>query len=183
MYFAGMFAGKYIMEIISTLMNAIFQGAHMVPFVAIIFFVIKLFPVIIKIIELIPLLLNIALEILDPEAFIKDVIFGIVVGIEKLLSGIVDILFGKMKSAGGNIPGFSGMFKEGVLGSNKSKNSYCIKPSFFNLILMVLCPPFAVFKKYGIIRGWIWIIICTILTYYCYYFPGLLFASLHTLCF
>ena len=138
---------------------------------------------IIMIAQLIPKILEIAFSILDPFNFIKDLIYGIVVGIEKLLSGLVDILFGKMVSAGGNIPGFSGMFKQGVLGSNKSKNSYCIKPSFFNLILMVLCPPFAVFKKYGILRGWIWIIICTILTYYCYYFPGLLFASLHTLCF
>ena len=138
---------------------------------------------IIMIAQLIPKMLEIAFSILDPFNFIQDLIYGIVVGIEKLLSGLVDILFGKMVSAGGNIPGFSGMFKQGVLGSNKSKNSYCIKPSFFNLILMVLCPPFAVFKKYGIIRGWIWIIICTILTYYCYYFPGLLFASLHTLCF
>ena len=135
------------------------------------------------IIKLIPLMLEMAFEILDPENFIKDLIFGMIVGVEKLLSGIIDILFGKMVSAGGNIPGFSGMFKEGVLGSNKSKKSICIKPSFFNLILMVMCPPFAVFKKYGILRGWIWIIICTILTYYCYYFPGLLFASLHTLCF
>ena len=135
------------------------------------------------IIKLIPLMLEMAFEILDPENFIKDLIFGMIVGVEKLLLGIIDILFGKMVSAGGNIPGFSGMFKEGVLGSNKSKKSICIKPSFFNLILMVMCPPFAVFKKYGILRGWIWIIICTILTYYCYYFPGLLFASLHTLCF
>ena len=30
--------------------------------------------------------------------------------------------------------------------------------------------------KYGILRGWIWIILCTILTYYFYYFPGLIFA-------
>ncbi len=183
MFFAGIISGKFWMELFATLMSALFQGAHMVPFVAIIFFVIKLFPIIIKIIELIPLLLNIALEILDPFAFIKDVIFGIIVGIEKLLSGIVNIIFGKMISAGGNIPGFSGLFKEGVLGASNSKKAYCIKPSFFNLILMVLCPPFAVFKKYGIVRGWIWIIICTILTYYYYYFPGLLFASLHTLCF
>ena len=138
---------------------------------------------IIMIAQLIPKILDLAFSILNPFNFLKDLIFGIVVGIEKLLSGIVNILFGRMVSAGGNIPGFSGMFNEGVLGSDKSKNSYCIRPSFFNLILMVLCPPFAIFKKYGILRGWIWIIICTILTYYCYYFPGLLFASLHTLCF
>ena len=135
------------------------------------------------IIQLIPLMLRMALEVLHPINFIKDVIFGIIVGIEKLLSGIVDIISGKMTSAGGNIPGFSGLFKEGVLGANKSKKAICIKPSFFNLVLMVLCPPFTVFKKYGILRGWLWIIICTILTYYYYYFPGLLFASLHTLCF
>ena len=141
---------------------------------------VKLF---ILIVTLIPKILDLAFSILDPFNFIKDLVFGIIVGIEKLLSGLVDILFGKMMSAGGKIPGFSGLFNEGVLGSNKSKKSYCIKPSYFNLVLMVLCPPFAVFKKYGIIRGWIWIIICTILTYYYYYFPGLLFASLHTLCF
>lgn len=141
---------------------------------------VKLF---IIIIQILPKVLEIALEVLQPFNFIKDVIFGIIVGIEKLLIGIVDIISGKMNSAGGNIPGFSGLFNEGVLGSNKSKTSYCIKPSYINLVLMVLCPPFVIFKKYGIVRGWIWIIICTILTYYYYYFPGLLFASLHTLCF
>ena len=77
---------------------------------------VKLF---IIIIQILPKVLEIALEVLQPFNFIKDVIFGIIVGIEKLLIGIVDIISGKMNSAGGNKPGLSGLFNEGVLGSNK----------------------------------------------------------------
>ena len=51
---------------------------------------------IIMIAQLIPKILEIAFSILDPFNFIKDLIYGIVVGIEKLLSGLVDILFGKV---------------------------------------------------------------------------------------
>ena len=129
------------------------------------------------------------MSILDPGNFLKDLVFGIIIGIELLVKGLADIFIGKAQENGEKIPGFkNGLFPNGILGSsNETRDSEetvkCLQPTTIRLILMVLCPPFAVFMKYGLLRGWFWIIIAWILTYYCYYFPGLLFSALHTMCF
>ena len=144
--------------------------------------------------KVLPLVFEVAFQILDPFAFVKDLLFGIIIGIEKLLTGVIDIMFGKMQESGEKFPGGKqGLFQDGIFSTKKrdpktgkiveSNNTKCIPPSTLRLIMMVLCPPFSIFMKYGILRGWLWIILCTILTYYFYYFPGLIFASLHTLCF
>lgn len=139
------------------------------------------------IMKLLPLLFKVAFELLDPANFLKDLVFGITIGIEMLIRGISNMLFGKMQQQGSKLPGFkNGIFPGGIFGSGKvdegNAEVKCIKPSAIRLILMVLCPPFAVFMKYGLLRGWLWIIICIILTYNFYYFPGLLFSALHTMC-
>ena len=134
--------------------------------------------------KLLPKLIEIAFELLDPFAFLKDLMYGIILGVEMIIRGVFDIIFGKLSENSEKIPGAKkGLFPNGILNGNKSQNTKCVKPSTIRLILMVLCPPFALFMKYGILRGWLWIIICFVLTYYFYYFPGLLFASMHTLCF
>ena len=152
-------------------------------------FAVFLGELIIKLITIFPILIRLVFSILDPGNFLKDVVFGIIVGIEMLVKGVADIFIGKAQETGEKIPGFkNGLFPNGILGSSKetkdAENTVrCLKPTTLRLILMVLCPPFAVFMKYGLLRGWFWIIICWILTYYFYYFPGLLFSALHTMCF
>ena len=138
----------------------------------------------------IKLLANILIDkfSLYPGNFVKDLIFGIMMGIELLMKGIGDIFIGKAQEAGGKIPGFkNGLFPNGIFGASKETQGgdtvKCLKPTTLRLILMVLCPPYAVFMKYGLLRGWFWIILCWILTYNFYYFPGLLFSALHTMCF
>lgn len=193
-FIAGMFAGKGVMEIIATIMNALWQGLMLTPLIFVMILLIQMKDVVIKVLRLLPLIFKIALQLLEPLSFVKDLLFGIIIGIEKLITGIINIIFGKAQESGEKIPGFkSGLFPDGVFGTSttdpntgkkkQSDNTKCIPPSTFRLIMMVLCPPFALFMKYGILRGWLWIILCTILTYYFYYFPGLIFASLHTLCF
>ena len=152
-------------------------------------FAVFLGELIIKLITIFPILIRLVFSILDPGNFVKDLVFGIIIGIEMLVKGLADILIGKAQENGEKIPGFkNGLFPNGILGSSKetrdSENTVrCLKPTTIRLILMVLCPPFAVFMKYGLLRGWFWIIISWILTYYFYYFPGLLFSALHTMCF
>ena len=140
------------------------------------------------VLKILPLLVEAAFSLLDPISFVKDLFFGIMMGIELLMKGIADIFIGKAQESGEKIPGFkNGLFPNGIFGgSKKTQNGntvQCLKPTTIRLILMVLCPPFAIFTKYGLLRGWFWIILCWILTYNLYYFPGLLFSALHTMCF
>ncbi len=152
-------------------------------------FAVFLGELIIKLITIFPILIRLVFSILDPGNFLKDLVFGIIIGIELLVKGLADIFIGKAQENGEKIPGFkNGLFPNGILGSsNETRDTEetvkCLQPTTIRLILMVLCPPFAVFMKYGLLRGWFWIIIAWILTYYCYYFPGLLFSALHTMCF
>ena len=151
-------------------------------------FAVFLGELIIKLITIFPILIRLVFSILDPGNFVKDLIFGIIMGIELLMKGIADIFIGKAQESGEKIPGFkNGLFPNGVFGASKETQKgdtvKCLKPTTLRLILMVLCPPYAVFMKYGLLRGWLWIILCWILTYNFYYFPGLLFSALHTMCF
>jgi uncharacterized membrane protein YqaE (UPF0057 family) len=139
--------------------------------------------------KILPTLIEVAFELLDPMTFLKDLVHGIIIGIQMIFRGMFDIFFGKLQESGNKVPGMkdgimpNGLFNEGsgpIIGDEKDK---CLKPTTFRLILMVLCPPFALFMKYGFLRGWFYIMLCGILTYYFYYFPGLLFACMHTLCF
>ena len=140
------------------------------------------------VLKILPLLIEAAFSLLDPIAFVKDLFFGIMMGIELLMKGIADIFIGKAQETGGKIPGFkNGLFPNGIFGASKETQKgdtvRCLKPTTLRLILMILCPPYAIFMKYGLLRGWFWIILCWILTYNFYYFPGLLFSALHTMCF
>ena len=152
-------------------------------------FAVSLAMLIKKALILVPKIFKIAFAMLNPVTFVKDLVHGIIVGLQMIFKGMFDIFFGKLQESSNKVPGMedgimpNGLFNEGsgpVVGNEKDR---CLKPTTFRLILMILCPPFAVFMKYGMLRGWFYIMLCGILTYYFYYFPGLLFACLHTLCF
>ena len=61
------------------------------------------------------------------------------------------------------------------------KNQVCVAPTLLNLIILVVCPPLALYKDRGI-TGLFLVMVCALLTYYLYYFPGFLFAALHIMC-
>ena len=63
----------------------------------------------------------------------------------------------------------------------KSKGRKCIPPTMARMIILMLCPPFALFLHIGL-SGWFSIVICSLLTIYGFYFPGLIYAVLHILC-
>ena len=115
-------------------------------------------------------------SIFDPDKLLNGVIYGTING----LTNMFKALFGKLNN---NIGGEEN--KEdgngGVFGIENPNKSVCIKPTIINLILLVICPPLALYIN----KGWthfFMIIICGLMTYYMYYFPGFLFAALHILC-
>ena len=70
---------------------------------------------------------------------------------------------------------------KGPFGVTPESKHVCVAPTMVNLIILVLCPPLQLFLYKGM-KGIVLVIICALLTYYCYYFPGLIFAALHVLC-
>ena len=134
-----------------------------------------------------PKLIDIVLNLLNPVVVIKDILSGVFKGLELIIMAFIDILFNTPREKGDKSGvGKDGIFPNGVFGASNTDgspkpNATCVPPSTLKLILMILCPPYVVFNKYGIFRGWHLTILCCYLTYW-YYFPGLMFACLHVLC-
>jgi len=127
--------------------------------------VVTMIEILINMFKIIPALFN-------PDKLINDVIFGVTQGIPSLISGFMNkFTFNETKSTNN-----SGLF--GIEDNNKK---VCIKPTLINLIVLVLCPPLALYIDRGF-KGIFLVIVCALLTYYLYYFPGFLFAALHILC-
>ena len=135
--------------------------------------------------------LSIMLEVFTPNKFLNDLIggtfaaFGIIY--KSIFSSLTPSnLFSKIPKQKNPPRGIMGMHKQKgpdgkYLPSNKSSDRKCFPPTFARLFMMVLCPPFALFLHVGISR-WYYIVLCTLLTIYGYYFPGLIYAALHILC-
>lgn len=120
-----------------------------------------------KIIELIPKLMSVFEIFTDPVKVIKDAVYafktGIMMILDALFGGIIRIITKTFVTT-----------KEDTI-----KKKKCYNKSIFNILLLVLCPPLAIFAKYGI--GYIiYIVIASFLTYF-YYFPGLIYSSLYIL--
>ena len=110
--------------------------------------------------------------ILEPTKLLKDIFYGITVGLKTIMFAILDILFGKLTKL------FN--INTGIDGSNDKdsslKSTICAKPTLLSFILLVLCPPLAVFTQQGL-KGLFHVIVTCFLTCF-YYFPGLIYASL-----
>ena len=121
------------------------------------------------------LLIELIPNIFQPDKLINDIIYGVTTGfttmITALINNITNVFSEQNKTTTSNT--------DGIYSDNVRKT--CIKPTIINLIILVLCPPLAITISKGL-RGFLLIVICAILTYYMYYFPGLLFAALYTLC-
>jgi len=119
-----------------------------------------------------PHLFDLVLLIFDPRKFIDDLIFGVSYGIITMFNGI----FSSIYSGSSSIPNKDPTDTSGV-------HKVCVSPSLLNLILLIVCPPLALFIDMGFTFYTIFlVIVCAILTIKLYYFPGLIFAALHILC-
>ena len=135
------------------------------------FVIAKMSVIIGPVMEMIPKLIRVILSIFNPRKFMDDIIFGISYGISSLMSGI----FSSINSG-------TSESKSKRFGDDTSKiPKVCVSPTIFNLVLLLICPPLALFMDRGI-QGMFLVIVCAILTVKLYYFPGLIFAALHILC-
>jgi uncharacterized membrane protein YqaE (UPF0057 family) len=119
------------------------------------------------------LLIELIPNIFKPDILINDIIYGVTTGISTMINAFIDNILNIFSEQ--EPPLSNDIYNE------PQYKKVCIKPTILNLIILVLCPPLAILRSKGI-RGFLLIVICAILTYYMYYFPGLLFAALHTLC-
>jgi hypothetical protein len=136
-------------------------------------------------------LLPLAIDILKPVKILNDLIAGFFLGIKVVFTAIGDIFtsgpnfkYNKCKDAGSGIFGFRRKRDENgnIIDSLENDGTKkCVKPTFINLMIMVLCPPLALFIHLGL-RGWFHILVCAFLTVKTYYFPGLIYTIMHMLC-
>ena len=125
--------------------------------------IIKLF---VNIMEIIP-------TVFSPSKVIDDVMYASTSGVAQVFKAFLEKIDFSQSEPDNKGDG-------GPFGVNDKKRAICVPPSFVNLLILVLCPPLALFMFKGI-GGWFGIIICSLLTYYLYYFPGFIYAALHIL--
>ena len=120
-------------------------------------------------IELVPL-------IFDPPRLMDDILFAVTFGINTMFGKVAEAA-----STGANKPEDENAEK-GPFGVTNKKQAKCIDPTFSTILLLIICPPMAIFMKLGFLKGFVSAIICGVLCVKLFYFPGLLFAILHVLC-
>ena len=138
-------------------------------FVKILFYIFKMLPKLVSSFE----------YLTDPLRMLTDFYWGVKKGVEMIFNTLIDMTFGKL-SRSINLSALNehGSDDENI-DPNKSEEALCATPNLIELILLILCPPFALFTKLGL-KGIIHIIVASILTYF-YYFPGLMYTSMYVL--
>jgi len=136
-------------------------------FIALVSLIDEILDIIFKAFEIIPLIFN-------PIRLIDDILFGVSVGINKVMGAFID----SMDFSSANPKGSSG---DGPFGTIDKGKPVCVPPTMINIIFLILCPPLALFLHSGI-KGLFQVIVCSLLTLKAYYFPGLIYAALHILC-
>tara|TARA_B110000114_G_C14821768_1_gene289025 strand:+ start:101 stop:574 length:474 start_codon:yes stop_codon:yes gene_type:complete len=141
------------------------------PIVNIIKVVIQIIALLIELIKVVPKLFSLFTIFTDPGKVINDTVYGIITGIKMIFEAIFDSTLGSVSNK--FKPYFLGDLKE-----NKDEKK-CLSPTYIELIILILCPPLAIFIRNGINKFFI-ILIASLLTYL-YYFPGLIYATLYIL--
>ena len=139
------------------------------PIAMLIAFIIYFWKILVSIFSIIPPIMEMAaLLFLNPTRLFNDIITGVTIGITMLIQKVMDVL-------NPNILKDKKITTSNVNNSNKYN---CYSTSFMNLVLLIICPPFAVYQAHGF--AFHEIFLCTLLTVYGYYFPGLLYAIIVT---
>jgi uncharacterized membrane protein YqaE (UPF0057 family) len=138
------------------------------PIAMLIAFIVYFWKILVAIFSIIPPIIEMAITLfLNPTKLLNDIITGVIVGITL----VIEAIFGYMSPAK-----YGATAKNGKKLSLDTIKQNCYSTSYMNIILLIICPPFAVFQALGVkIHE---IAICTLLTVYTYYFPGLLYAIL-----
>ena len=144
------------------------------PIISIFKTVLVLINLFIELLKMLPKFFFMFNYITDPGKIISDTIYGFTTGIKMILKSIVDILMGKSI-------GLLNLHVKDDTNNKKQKGDTeeCINPSLLEILILLLCPPLAIFIRKGL-KGFFTIVITSVLTYY-YYLPGLVYASLYVL--
>ena len=106
--------------------------------------------------------------ITDPMKMLSDIRHGFFTGITLIYETLVDFIFGNLQSKLNyrNINTLNNKKDNFVKNTDcNDPNSHCYSPSFITIVLLILCPPFAMLLLLGM-SGILHIIICCILTYF-----------------
>lgn len=141
------------------------------PIVTILEAVIKMIVLLIQLIKALPKLFSLFTIFTDPAKVLKDVLNGLFIGFKMILYTFIDALTGTAHKKSREYLG--------KLGKNKKDGEACFAPKFIELLILVLCPPLAVFMRKGISA--ILIILLTFVLTYFYYIPGLVFGAIQIL--
>ena len=135
-------------------------------------FAFNLINIIVKLIKVFPKFLSIFTYILDPKKLISDIIYAIVTGAKMIYEATIGYLIGS--------------FMKNFYLDSKNKNKKtkkggkkCFNKSLINVLILILCPPLAIFMNEGM-GSILYVIIASVLTYF-YYFPGLIYSCLYIL--
>ena len=130
--------------------------------------VLSIIKLVLDLIKIMPKLFSLFEIFTDPIKVFKDLIYGIKAGFYLCLMHCLEIFFLFLK----NIFIFEDK-------NEKKTEKECLSNSFINILILVLCPPLALFIKKGL-SGVFYLLISFILTYF-YYVPGLLYTSFYVL--
>ena len=139
------------------------------PIIGIMKVVIQIIALLVELIKAVPKMFSLFTIFTDPGKVIKDTLYGVITGIKMLFEAIFDSTLGSFHKV--LKPYFIGDGEE-----NKDKQE-CISPTYMEILLLILCPPLAIFVRKGIKAFFIILIACGLT--YLYYFPGLIYATLH----
>ena len=145
------------------------------PLISIFKTVLVLINLFIELLKMLPKFFYMFNYLTDPGKIISDAIYGFTTGIKMILKSIVDILMGK------SVGLLNLHVKDDDSNNKKQKRDTeeCVNPSLLEILILLLCPPLAIFIRKGL-KGFFTIVITAVLTYY-YYLPGLVYASLYVL--
>ena len=133
-------------------------------------FAFNLINIIVKLIKVFPKFLSIFTYILDPKKLISDIIFAVVTGAKMIYDATIGYLIGSF---------MKNFYLDSKNEKTKKGGKKCFNKSLINVLILILCPPLAIFMNEGI-SSILYIIIASALTYF-YYFPGLIYSCLYIL--
>jgi uncharacterized membrane protein YqaE (UPF0057 family) len=133
-------------------------------------FAFNLVEIIIKLLNAFPKFLSIFTYILDPRKLITDIIYAITTGIQMIYDATIGYIIGSF---------MKNFYLDGIDTKKEKGKDKCFNKSFINVLVMILCPPLAIFMNKGM-EGFFYVVIACFLTYF-YYFPGLIYSCLYIL--
>ena len=129
--------------------------------------------ILIKILDIFTGLFPIIPLLFDPPRLANEIITGVTVGLVMIIQKVSDFF-------NPNILTSKDSMIRGDMNNQQEdcKNKICYRTNIINLLFLIICPPFAIFQAHGFVFHEIFL--CTLLTVYGYYFPGLIYAIITT---